>query len=96
MFEVDGAITTHQLGLALRAMGQNPSEGEIQTLASSAELSGTNLTDPVSRIVEAACSGQVGTTASYGILRRHSINLTTSLNNNSFCAVHSHIFQTGI
>ncbi|KAI0220156.1 Calmodulin [Lamellibrachia satsuma] len=39
MFEVDGAITTHQLGLALRAMGQNPSEGEIQTLASSAELS---------------------------------------------------------
>ena len=42
MFEVDGAITTHQLGLALRAMGQNPSEGEIQTLASSAELSGTN------------------------------------------------------
>ena len=40
MFEADGAITTHQLGLALRAMGQNPSEGEIQTLAASAELSG--------------------------------------------------------
>ena len=42
MFEADGAITTHQLGLALRAMGQNPSEGEIQTLAASAELSGTH------------------------------------------------------
>ncbi|KAK2182453.1 hypothetical protein NP493_353g04002 [Ridgeia piscesae] len=38
MFEADNAITTHQLGLALRAMGQNPSEGEIQSLAASAEL----------------------------------------------------------
>ena len=41
MFEADNAITTHQLGLALRAMGQNPSEGEIQSLAASAELNGT-------------------------------------------------------
>ena len=40
MFEVEETITTHQLGLALRAMGQNPCEAEIQQLTTECKLTG--------------------------------------------------------
>ena len=40
MFEVDGGITTAQLGLAMRALGQNPTESEVQAMAAQAQLSG--------------------------------------------------------